>query len=159
MNIPKTNAMRILTQAKIPYTVKTYTVDENDLSGTKVAAQIGMPFEQVYKTLVARGDQTGHLVCLLPVDREIDLKRLAAVSGNKRVELIPAKDLLETTGYIRGGCSPVGMKRKFPSYIDSAAQNQLEIAVSAGIRGCQLIVEPQNLLKFLSAKFVEACHE
>ena len=100
-----------------------------------------------------------HLVCLLPVDREIDLKRLAAVSGNKRVELIPAKDLLETTGYIRGGCSPVGMKRKFPSYIDSAAQNQIEIAVSAGIRGCQLIVEPQNLLKFLSAKFVEACHE
>ena len=102
MKIHKTNAMRLLTQAGIEYELKTYPVDETDLSGTTVAAEVGLPPSQVYKTLVAKGDHTGYLVCMIPVDREIDLKRLAAASGDKRVELIPTKDLLTITGYIRG---------------------------------------------------------
>ncbi|MDD2534617.1 MAG: Cys-tRNA(Pro) deacylase [Eubacteriales bacterium] len=155
--MPKTNAMRILTQAKIVYELQTYEVDENDLSGTKVAAQIGMPVEQVYKTLVAHGEQTGYLVCLIPVDREIDLKKLAQVSANKRVELIPTKDLLTVTGYVRGGCSPFGMKKKFPTYIESASSMQNQLAVSAGVRGCQIVITPQALIDFTQASVVEVC--
>ncbi len=155
MTILKTNAMRMLTQAKIPYEIKTYEVDENDLSGVKVANQVGLPCEQVYKTLVAKGDQTSYLVCLIPVDCEIDLKKFAAVSGNKRVELIPTKELLAVTGYIRGGCSPIGMKKKFPAYIQSAALYQPMIAISAGVRGCQLVLSPHALIKFIQARTVE----
>lgn len=159
MKIPKTNAMRILTQAGIAFEPKTYDVDENDLSGTKVATQVGLPFAQVYKTLVAKGDQTGYLVCLIPVDQEIDLKKLALASGDKRVELIPTKDLLAVAGYIRGGCTAIGMKKKFPTYIESAALSQPLIAISAGVRGCQLLLDPRILAPFIQAKPVEVCFD
>ena len=157
MKIQKTNAMRLLTQAGIDYGLKTYEVDEDDLSGTKVAAQVGLPMAQVYKTLVARGEHTGFLVCLIPVDREIDLKLLAQASGDKRVELIPTKDLLAVTGYIRGGCSPVGMKKKFPTYIEAEVMEQPSIAVSAGVRGCQMILKPEDLVNFTQAKLCNVC--
>ena len=110
----KTNAMRRLDAAKIKYEVKEYEVDENDLSGTHIAEQIGLPFTQVFKTLVAKGEKSGVVVFCIPVDREIDLKKAAVVTGNKKLEMLHVKDLLGTTGYIRGGCSPIGMKKKFP---------------------------------------------
>ena len=157
MKIQKTNAMRLLTQAGIAYELKTYPVDENDLSGVTVAAEVGLPAGQVYKTLVARGDKTGYLVCIIPVDREIDLKKLAQASGDKRVELIPTKDLLAVTGYIRGGCSPVGMKKKFPTFVESAVLAEPVVAVSAGVRGCQMLLAPTDLVAFTQAKLCEVC--
>lgn len=149
----KTNAMRRLDAAKIPYEVKEYEVDENDLSGVHIATQIGLPFEQVFKTLTARGDKTGVLVFCLPVDKEIDLKKAAAITGNKKVELLPVKELLSVTGYIRGGCSPIGMKKKYPTYIDENAKNHEKITVSAGIRGAQLLLDTLALAEFVEAKF------
>lgn len=157
MKIQKTNAMRLLTQAGIAYELKTYPVDEHDLSGVTVAAEVGLPAGQVYKTLVARGDKTGYLVCIIPVDREIDLKKLAQASGDKRVELIPTKDLLAVTGYIRGGCSPVGMKKKFPTFVESAVLAEPVVAVSAGVRGCQMVLTPADLVAFTQAKLCEVC--
>lgn len=157
MKIQKTNAMRLLTQAGIAYDLKTYPVHEDDLSGVTVAAEVGLPAGQVYKTLVARGDKTGYLVCIIPVDREIDLKKLAQASGDKRVELIPTKDLLAVTGYIRGGCSPVGMKKKFPTFVESAVLDEPVVAVSAGVRGCQMLLTPADLVTFTQAKLCEVC--
>jgi Cys-tRNA(Pro)/Cys-tRNA(Cys) deacylase len=148
---PKTNAMRMLDQAKVPYRIATYEVDPDDLSGLKVADQVGLAAAQVYKTLVARGDRSGYLVCCLPVDQTVDLKQLAAASQNKRVELIPTKDLLPVTGYIRGGCSPFGMKKKLPTYILAEVLEQPEIAVSAGVRGCQMILAPADLVRLTQA--------
>ncbi len=130
----KTNAMRMLDRAKIPYEIFTYEVDESDLSGTHVAEDVGLPYSQVFKTLVAKGDKTGYVVFVIPVDKEIDLKAAAVASNNKRVEMIAVKDLLAVTGYIRGGCSPVGMKKQFPTYFDSSVENHDKIAVSAGVR-------------------------
>lgn len=149
--INKTNAMRILDQMGIPYQIATYAVDPDDLSGLKVAALIGLEPAQVYKSLVARGDRRGILVCCVAVDQTIDLKQLAAVSQNKRVELIPTKDLLTVTGYVRGGCSPIGMKKKFPTYLQAAAMDQQLISVSAGVRGCQILVAPANLQRITQA--------
>lgn len=151
----KTNVMRRLDAAKIPYTVKEYVVDENDLSGIHIAEQIGLPFAQVFKTLVAKGDKTGIVVFCIPVDKEIDLKRAAIVTGNKKMEMIPVKDLLATTGYIRGGCSPIGMKKKFPTYIEESAREFDEITVSAGIRGAQLLLRVDQLVKFVDAKMCQ----
>lgn len=151
----KTNAMRRLDAAKIPYTVKEYVVDENDLSGIHIAEQIGLPFAQVFKTLVAKGDKTGIVVFCIPVDKEIDLKRAAVVTGNKKIEMLPVKDLLAATGYIRGGCSPIGMKKKFPTYIDERAREFDEITVSAGIRGAQLLLRVDQLVKFVDAKMCQ----
>lgn len=151
----KTNAMRRLDAAKIPYEVKEYVVDENDLSGVHIATQIGLPFEQVFKTLTARGDKTGVLVFCLPVDKEIDLKKAATITGNKKIELLPVKELLSVTGYIRGGCSPIGMKKKYPTYIDGSAKNFESITVSAGIRGAQLLLNTQALAEFVDAKFAD----
>lgn len=148
----KTNAMRRLDDAKIPYEIKEYTVDESDLSGVHVAEQIGLSFAQVFKTLVAKGDKTGIVVFCIPVDKEIDLKRAAVVTGNKKIEMLPVKDLLATTGYIRGGCSPIGMKKKFPTYIEESACNFDEITVSAGIKGAQLLLRVDHLVKFVDAK-------
>lgn len=148
----KTNAMRRLDAAKIPYEVKEYTVDENDLSGIHIATEIGLPFEQVFKTLVAKGDKTGIVVFCIPVDKEIDLKHAAVVTGNKKIEMLHVKDLLSTTGYIRGGCSPIGMKKKFPTFIDESALNFERITVSAGVRGAQLLVRVDELVKFVEAK-------
>ncbi len=151
----KTNAMRRLDAAKIKYEVKEYEVDENDLSGTHIAEQIGLPFAQVFKTLVAKGEKSGVVVFCIPVDREIDLKKAAVVTGNKKLEMLHVKDLLGTTGYIRGGCSPIGMKKKFPTYIDESAQSFEEITVSAGVRGAQLLLRVGELVSFTEAKICQ----
>lgn len=142
---PTTNAMRILSQKKIPFTTRSYEVDESDLSGVHVAAQIGLDPNQVFKTLVARGDRTGYLACGIPVHRTVDLKKLALASGNKRVDLIPTKDLLAVTGYVRGGCSPLGMKKAYPYFLDDCVRTQPEVAISAGIRGAQIVLSPESL--------------
>lgn len=155
MKVPKTNAMRMLDRAKIPYEIFTYEVDENDLSGTHVADDVGLPYSQVFKTLVAKGDKTGYVVFVIPVDCEIDLKAAAVASGNKRVEMIAVKDLLAATGYIRGGCSPVGMKKQFPTYFDASVTKHDRIAVSAGVRGCQLFLEREKLIEFTKAEIKE----
>ncbi len=152
MKVQKTNAMRMLDRAKIPYEIFTYEVDENDLSGTHVADDVGLPYSQVFKTLVAKGDKTGYVVFVIPVDCEIDLKAAAVASGNKRVEMIAVKDLLSVTGYIRGGCSPVGMKKQFPTYFDQTVTKHDKIAVSAGVRGCQLFLESEKLIEFTKAE-------
>ncbi len=138
--------MRILDSLNVKYTPYEYEVDESDLSGVHIAEQIGLPCEQVFKTLVAKGDKTGATVFVIPCDMELDLKKCATVSGNKRVELIAVKELLGLTGYIRGGCSPIGMKKKFPTYFDETAQLFDEITVSAGVRGCQLLVKTEEIL-------------
>ena len=149
----KTNAMRLLTAAKIPFTVKEYPVDENDLSGTHVADSIGADYDTVYKTLVLKGDKTGYLVCCIPVDAELDLKKVAKAAKDKKVDMIPMKDLLGLTGYVRGGCSPIGMKKKFPTYIEETAVLYDEITVSAGVRGAQIIINPEKLREFTDAQF------
>ena len=150
--IRKTNAMRQLDAAKIPYRIMEYEVDESDLSGTHIAEQIGLPYAQVFKTLVAKGDKTGPVVFCIPCDGEIDLKRAAALTGNKRIEMIHVKDLLALTGYIRGGVSPIGMKKKFPTYIDESCLTHEEITVSSGQRGAQLLLNTAALVKFTEAK-------
>ena len=151
MAITKTNAMRRLDAAKISYRVMEYTVDENDLSGTHIADQIGLPYGQVFKTLVAKGDKTGPVVFCIPCDGEIDLKKAAALTGNKKIEMIHVKDLLALTGYIRGGVSPIGMKKKFPTYIDESCLSWDEITVSSGQRGAQLLLNTAALVKFTEA--------
>ena len=151
-DMTKTNAMRMLDAAKIKYEIKEYEVDENDLSGRHIAEQIGLPMPQVFKTLVARGDKTGPLVFCIPVTGEIDLKAAAAITGNKRIEMIQVKELLGLTGYIRGGVSPIGMKKKFPTYIDESAQNFERITVSSGTRGAQLLIDRAVLIDFVQAK-------
>lgn len=147
--------MRLLDAAKIPYKTAEYEVDENDLSGIHVAEQLGQPAEQVFKTLVLKGERTGFFVCCIPVDKELDLKKAAKAAGDKKAEMLPLKDLLPTTGYIRGGCSPVGMKKKFPTFIDETAELFDEIAVSAGVRGAQIIVNGGTLAEYLGAKFAD----
>lgn len=147
----KTNAMRILDKAGISYEVKEYTVDESDLSGTHIAHEVGMEYESVFKTLVARGDKSGVIVLCIPVHKELDLKKAAKVSGNKKVEMVQVKELLPLTGYIRGGCSPVGMKKKYPTFIDESCLTREIIAVSAGIRGGQILIEPKILTDFVGA--------
>ncbi len=142
----KTNAIRLVQQAKIPCREAFYEFDENDLSGIHAATAIGFPPEQVFKTLVAKGSRTGLNVFCIPVCCELDLKKAAKIAGDKDMALIPVKDLLQTTGYIRGGCSPVGMKKKFPTFFDETCALFDEIAVSAGERGHQMILSPVNLL-------------
>ena len=145
----KTNAMRMLNAAKIPFESLEYTVDESDLSGVHIAEQIGYPLEQVFKTLVASGDKNGLNVFVIPVAEELDLKKCASVSGNKKVEMIAMKDLLAVTGYIRGGCSPVGMKKRFPTFFHTSAEAFESIFVSAGVRGLQLEISPLQLIGFV----------
>lgn len=151
----KTNAVRMLEAAGIKFRTAEYKVDENDLSGMHVAEQLGQPPEQVFKTLVLKGEKTGYLVCCIPVNSELDLKKAAKAAKDKKVEMLHMKDLLSVTGYIRGGCSPVGMKKKFPTFIDETAILFDEIAVSAGIRGAQIIVEPNALCEYVEAEFVD----
>lgn len=148
----KTNAMRMLDAAKIPYEILEYTVDENDLSGIHISEQLGFPPEKMFKTLVARGDKTGPLVFCIPVAEEINLKGAASLTGNKRIEMIHVKDLLSLTGYIRGGVSPIGMKKKFPTWIDESALQFDSITVSSGTRGAQLLLDRAALLQFIQAK-------
>ena len=148
----KTNAMRMLDVAKISYKILEYTVDENDLSGIHIAEQLNFPPERMFKTLVAKGDKTGPLVFCIPVADEIDLKAAASITQNKKIEMIHVKDLLALTGYIRGGVSPIGMKKKFPTWIDDSALEFDEITVSSGMRGAQLLLNRATLLQFVQAK-------
>jgi Cys-tRNA(Pro)/Cys-tRNA(Cys) deacylase len=147
----KTNAMRLLDQVKIEYNTIEYEVDEDNLAGEHVAAQIGVPLEQVFKTLVAKGEKKGIMVFCIPVNAELNLKKAATVTGDKKIELVHVKDLLGLTGYIRGGCSPIGMKKKYQTYIDETAILFDTIAVSAGVRGCQLILNPEDLAEYVGA--------
>ncbi len=145
--IAKTNAARMLDKSKIPYRLVPYEVDENDLSAKHVAEGLGENIEQVFKTLVLHGDRTGYLVCVVPGDHEVDLKKVARVSGNKKCEMIAVKELLPLTGYIRGGCSPVGMKKHFPTFLHQTMTQFDRIWVSAGIRGLQIEIAPADLLR------------
>jgi Cys-tRNA(Pro)/Cys-tRNA(Cys) deacylase len=148
----KTNAIRILEKLGISYETREYEVDENDLSATHVASDIGLPSEQVFKTLVVRGDKTGVLLACIPSDRELDVKELARVSGNKKADLVPLKEVLVLTGYVRGGVSPVGTKKRFPVYLDQSALDWLFISLSAGARGCQMLLDPKDLAKAVEVK-------
>lgn len=151
----KTNAIRLLEQAGIDYEARMYPVDESDLSGTHAAAVLGLPAGQVFKTLVLRGAKTGYFVCCIPVDQEVDLKKAAKAVGDKKAEMLPMKYLLPVTGYLRGGCSPVGMKKKFPTFFDASAQKWERISVSAGTRGEMVLVEPEQLRELTSAVYTE----
>lgn len=151
----KTNAIRLVEKAGIPYEEKFYEYDESDLSGIHAAQVLGMPEEQVFKTLVARGERTGINVFCIPVCCELDLKKAAKAAGDKNMELIHVKELLGLTGYIRGGCSPVGMKKKYPTYIDELCQLSDAIALSAGERGRQIIVPPLPIAALLDAKLAD----
>ena len=147
----KTNAARLLDKAGIAYKLIPYEFDENDLAAQHVAESLNQPIEQVFKTLVLHGDRTGHIVCVVPGNGEVDLKALAKVSGNKKVEMILMKELLGVTGYIRGGCSPIGMKKRFPTYIHTSATDFNVIYISAGVRGLQIEIAPSDLISFTGA--------
>ncbi len=151
----KTNAIRILELHKVKFDTINYVVDESDLSGETVALKVGVNPETVLKTLVCVGDKTGHVVFCIPVTQELNLKKAAAASGNKKVEMIKLKDLLPLTGYIRGGCSPIGMKRLFPTYIDETAQLFENICVSAGVRGTQMKLSADDLLKLVNGVYAD----
>jgi Cys-tRNA(Pro)/Cys-tRNA(Cys) deacylase len=154
MKIQKTNTARLLDKAGITYKLIPYEVDESDLSAIHVAEQLGEPVEQVFKTLVLKGDKTGHFVCIIPGAEELDLKKAAKVSGNKNCDMILMKDLLSVTGYIRGACSPIGMKKHFPTYIHETCLNFESIYVSAGQRGLQIQLSPQDLIHEIKAEVV-----
>lgn len=151
----KTNVARLLDAQKVPYELIPYQVDENDLGAQHIAEQLGEDIQQVFKTLVLKGDKTGHFVCVVPGAEEVDLKLAAKVSGNKKCDLIPMKELLPLTGYVRGGCSPIGMKKAFPTYIHTTAQSYDHVYVSAGVRGLQLKIAPQDLVRMSHAT---VCH-
>lgn len=151
----RTNVMRLLDAAGIAYETREYPWQEDDLSGTHAAQELGMPPEQVFKTLVARGDKTGPLVFCIPAEENLDLRKAASASGNKRVEMLPLRELTGLTGYQRGGCSPIGMKKKFPTCIDETAILFDTIGVSAGMRGVQILLNPQALADYIGAQFAE----
>lgn len=137
---------------RIAYELIPYTVDEENLAATHVAEELGEDIATVFKTLILKGDRTGHFVCVIPGDKEVDLKAAARVSGNKKCDLIPMKELLPTTGYIRGGCSPIGLKKPFPTYIHATVLNHEYIYISAGVRGLQIRISPADLIAFVGAK-------
>ena len=149
--IDKTNAARLLDRAKIAYDLIPYTVDENNLAATHVAEELGEDIATVFKTLVLRGDRTGLFVCVIPGDKEVDRKAAAKVSGNKKCEMIPVKELLPLTGYIRCGCSPIGMKKPLPTYFHSTATDHPRIYISAGVRGLQIAIAPADLIAYVGA--------
>ena len=151
----KTNAVRLVQQAKIPCREAFYEYDINDLNGNHAAEALGFPPEQVYKTLVTKGSRTGINVFCIPVCSELDLKKAAKAAGDKDMAMIPVKDLLSLTGYVRGGCSPVGMKKKYPTYFEESCQLFDEIAVSAGERGHQMILPPMELVKLVGGTLVD----
>ncbi len=150
MKIDKTNAVRLLDKEKIEYKLIPYQVDESDLSAIHVAEQLHEPVEQVFKTLVLRGDKSGYFVCIIPGAEELDLKAAAKISGNKSCDMIPMKELLNITGYIRGACSPIGMKKLFPTYIDKSYEAFEYIYISAGKRGLQIQLNPLDLIQIVS---------
>ncbi|MBR3951014.1 MAG: Cys-tRNA(Pro) deacylase [Bacteroidaceae bacterium] len=151
MKINKTNAARLLDKAAIPYELIPYTVDENNLAVEHVAQQLGENIQQVFKTLVLRGDRTGIFVCVVPGNTEVNLKRAAKISGNKSAEMIAMKELLPTTGYIRGGCSPIGMKKPYPIYLHHTSTLYDYIYISAGVRGLQIKIAPVDLAEYTRA--------
>ena len=155
--VSKTNAARLLDRAKIHYELIPYRVDEDDLAAVRIGVDdpVPEPIERVFKTLVLRGDRTGVLICVVPGDAEVDLKAAARASGNKSVEMLHMKDLLPTTGYIRGGCSPIGMKKSFPTYIHSTCRLYDSIYVSAGVRGLQIRIAPDDLIRTTDASVVD----
>lgn len=152
MKIDKTNAARLLDKAKIVYELVAYEVDESDLSAVHVAAQLNEPIEMVFKTLVLKGDKSGYFVCVIPGAEELDLKKAAKISGNKSCDMIPMKELLPVTGYIRGACSPLGMKKRFPTYLHETCLTFDRIYVSAGQRGLQIHLKPQDLIGLIGAE-------
>ena len=154
-NINKTNAARLLDRAKIPYELRQYEYDENDLAAQHVADAIGEDINQVFKTLVLHGDKCGYFVCVVPGNAEVDLKKAAKAAGAKKADLIPMKELLPLTGYIRGGCSPVGMKKTFPTFFHSTATDFDHIFVSAGQRGLQFKVNPQQLIAYVRGNLAD----
>jgi len=147
----KTNAMRLLDKAKILYSVHEYEYDENDLSGVHAAEFLKISPSEFFKTLVLKGSKNGYFVCCIPVDKELDLKLAAAVMKDKSAEMLHVKDLLGITGYIRGGCSPIGMKKKYPTFIDESCTKLSEIYVSAGVRGCSVKLKVDDLVKYVDA--------
>jgi len=151
----KTNVMRLLESAKIPFEILEYEVDENDLSGMSTAKKTGKDPSQIFKTLVFSGEKHGFGVCCIPACEELDLKKTAKIFGEKKVEMLHVKDLLKTTGYIRGGCSPVGMKKQFPTVIDETAILFDKIYVSAGVRGVMLGVAPDTLAEYIGAELLD----
>ena len=154
----KTNAARLLDKAGISYKLIPYEFDENDLAVQHVADSLGQDIARVFKTLVLHGDKTGYIVCVVPGNGEVDLKALAKASGNKKVEMIAMKDLLSVTGYIRGGCSPIGMKKRFPTFFHTTALSFGTIYVSAGVRGLQIEIAPKDLIDFVNGSIAEvAC--
>lgn len=153
----KTNVARLMDAANIGYELVPYKVDEGDLSAIHVANQLGEDIDQVFKTLVLRGNKTGLLICVIPGDAEVDLKKAAHISGNKSVEMIHQKELLPLTGYIRGGCSPIGMKKAYPTYIHETCQLFEHIYVSAGVRGLQLKIASGDLINYTAATVGDLC--
>lgn len=154
----KTNAARILDEKKIGYTLIEYAVDEEHLDAVHVAQEVGLPPEQVFKTLVVRGDKTGPVFAVIPGNGELDLKALAKASGNKRAEMVHLKEVLPLTGYIRGGCSPLGAKKNYPVYLDETCILWDKIAISAGLRGMQIFLNPDDLVKATGAVVVNIIH-
>ena len=153
----KTNVLRHLDAHKIPYETREYDVSDENYDGTLVAAKVNLPAEMIYKTLVLTGDKTKYLVCVIPVEKELDLKAVARATGNKSVAMLPQKELLPLTGYMRGGCSPIGMKKAFPTFLQEDAQNLERISVSAGVRGCQVILSVDALVTCTKAVFAALC--
>ncbi|MDO4756171.1 MAG: Cys-tRNA(Pro) deacylase [Parabacteroides sp.] len=157
--INKTNVARLLDKAKVTYQLVPYEVDENDLSAIHVADQLGEDIAQVFKTLVLHGDKNGYFVCVIPGADEVDLKKAAKVSGNKSCEMIPMKELLPLTGYIRGGCCPIGMKKHFPTYFHFTAEQFDHIYISAGQRGLQIKVSPTDLIREARGELADLIHD
>ena len=161
----KPNVLRHLDAAKIPYETREYDVSDENYDGKLVSAKVGLPAEMIYKTLVLTGDKSPvgsksqYLVCVIPVEMELNLKAVARATGNKSVAMLPQKDLLPLTGYLRGGCSPIGMKKLFPTYIQADAEHLERISVTAGVRGCQEILAVDALAGCMKAKFAELCRE
>ena len=159
MKISKTNAARLLDKAGVPYELIPYEVDEADLSAVHVASCLGENIGQVFKTLILQGDKSGYFVCVIPGEQEVDLKLAAKVSGNKKCEMLPMKELLPVTGYIRGGCSPIGMKKHFPTYIHESCLFYDFIYISAGIRGLQVKINPRDLVRIAAAEICVLVNE
>lgn len=153
----KTNVLRMLDAQNIPYETKEYTVEDDNFDGKLVSAKVGLPADMIFKTLVLTGDKGTHLVCVIPVESELDLKAVARAAGQKSAAMLPMKELLPLTGYLRGGCSPMGMKKKFPTYIDEQIILQERVSVSAGVRGCQVILASDDLIRLTEAEVAPLC--
>ena len=153
----KTNVLRHLDASGVPYETREYPVDDDNFDGKLVSAKVGLPPEMIFKTLVLCDDAHGHLVCVIPVEKELDLKAVARVTGHKSVSMLPVKELLPLTGYLRGGCSPIGMKKPFPTFVDEDIELIDRVSVSAGVRGCQVILAAEDLLRLTGARVGALC--